>query len=930
VTSRDLRAVEGLPPEESSDAWHLLEADDVLERLGAVREGLTADAAGERLARYGANTVEVRKPVSPWAIVRHQFQSVVVWLLVVATGVAQLIGDFLEAAAIAVVLVINVAVGFWTEWRARIAVDALRKLQVHEAVVLRDGHRVKMAASSLVPGDVVVLSEGAAVPADARLLTADELRVEEAALTGESEPVSKSVEPVVRGGDMVGVGDRTSMVFKGTTVARGAAEAVVVATGTGTELGKIGALVSAFEHAPTPIERRLDVLGRRLVWLTLGVAALVILAGLLGGWDPWLVVQTGLALAIAAVPEGLPVVATITLAVGMWRMARRNALVRRPPAVEALGSATVICADKTGTLTTGKMAVTSVLTPRGRADLSVEDGGVLVRVEGRTVSPEQAGGLRELVRGAVLANEARLESLDGGWRGIGDPTDVAILNLGMAMGMERAELLNEAPEEARMPFTSERMLMASFHREPEGTEAEPVEVHVKGALERVLPLCSAGLGPDGPQPLGERERQEVSKWEGALASEGLRVLAVASGRTTTARAGTEDALEGLTLLGLIGLMDPPAPHVADTIARFRGAGVRTLMITGDQPATARSIAERLGMLAEGERVVTGVDLSRMDDGELAQVVAEASIFGRVSPQDKLRLVEALLEQGEVVGMLGDGVNDAPALKRADIGVAMGRRGTDVAKGVADLVLADDRLETVAVAVEEGRVIFDNIRKFVFYLFSCNLSEVGVVLGASLAGAPLPLLPLQLLWLNVVTDVFPALALSAEPAEPDVMRRPRRPKDAPILSRGFLTTLGGYAGVLTASTLGVFAISLSRDAAAPGYAVTMAFMTLALAQLAHAFNARRFGPLGPGVESVPNRWLSAALAFAVLLQLAAVYVPTLQQALGTVPLAPADWLLAGGAALVPLVAGQVWKRIVRARQSSRNDARAAREALGRSS
>ncbi len=893
-----------------ADAWHALSADEVLRRQGADREGLTAEEATERLARYGANVLAVRRPVSAWAVFSHQFRSVVVWLLVAATALSALIGDHVEAAAIGVVLAINVAVGFWTEWRARMAVDALRQLQVDEAVVLRDGHRLKVAASELVPGDVIVLSEGAAVPADARLLRADELRMEEAALTGESEPVGKSTDPVVEeAAGPTGVGDRTSMVFKGTTVARGAGEAVVVATGASTELGKIGVLVSTLEHAPTPIEQRLDVLGKRLVWLTLGVAALVILVGLVGGRDPWLVVQTGLALASAAVPEGLPVVATITLAVGMWRMARRNALVRRPPAVEALGSATVICADKTGTLTTGKMTVTSVLAAGGRVDLSPEEGGARGRPEGRAGELVEVAGLDELVRAAVLANEARLESVDGVQRGIGDPTDVAILRLGDAMGMERAALLDQAPEVARMPFSSERMLMASFHGGA-GPEPDTVEVLVKGATDRVMPLCVDRMGPEGREPMDESARREVFELEERLAAEGLRVLAVASGHAPRARAGRDEGLEGLTLLGFIGLMDPPAPHVAETIARFRSAGVRTLMITGDQPATARSIARRLDMLPEGGRVVKGAELSRMGHDELVALVAEASVFGRVSPHDKLRLVEALRERGEVVGMLGDGVNDAPALKRADIGVAMGGRGTDVAKGVADLVLADDRLETVGVAVEEGRVIFDNIRKFVFYLFSCNLSEVGVVLGASLVGAPLPLLPLQLLWLNVVTDVFPALALSAEPAEPDVMRRPPRPTDAPILSRGFLATLGGYAALLTASTLGVFALALTREGAAPGYAGTMAFMTLALAQLAHALNARRFGPVGPGAERVSNRWLSAALVFALLLQVAAVYVPTLQVALGTVPLAPADWLVAAGAALVPLAAGQLWKRYVR--------------------
>ncbi|MEX2473353.1 MAG: HAD-IC family P-type ATPase, partial [Gemmatimonadota bacterium] len=567
------------PEPGTATAWHALPVDEVLREVEADAGGLGSEEAARRLERHGPNSLRPRKPVSAWAIFKHQFGSVVAWLLVVATAAAFAIGDTVEAVAIGVVLLINVIVGFWTEWRARIAVDALGRLQVQEAEVLRDGRRVKIDAAELVPGDVVVLSEGARVPADARLLEASELTIDEALLTGESMPVPKSVEPVAeeRPGE-TSVGDRTSMVLKGTTVARGSGTAVVIATGTRTEIGKIGELVGSLEQAPTPIEERLDVLGRRLIWITLGVAILVIAVGLAGGRDPWLVVETGLALAIAAVPEGLPVVATITLAVGMWRMAKRNALVRRPSAVEALGSATVVCADKTGTLTSGRMTVTSVLAAEGRVDL-----------EGESASSE---GFRELVRSVVLANEGRLERADGEWEGVGDPTDVALLQLGANQGLERAELVSEAPEVARLPFSSARMLMATFH----GQGGGPVEIHVKGATDRVLPLCDRRLGEDGEEPIDEALRDELRRGEEALAAEGLRVLTVATGTTDEDGAGSESALRGLTLLGFVGLMDPPAEGVEETIESFRAAGIRVLMITGDQPATARSIAERLGML----------------------------------------------------------------------------------------------------------------------------------------------------------------------------------------------------------------------------------------------------------------------------------------------------------------------------------------------
>jgi Ca2+-transporting ATPase len=910
------------PPPPHLEDWHALETGAVLERLAASPDGLTSEEARRRLQIHGPNAAELRKPMSAWAVLRRQFASVVVWLLLVATGIAFFIGDMLEAAAIAVVLAINVIVGFWTEWRARIAVDALRGLEVHEAVVLRDGRQVEIDASEVVPGDVLVLAEGMAIPADGRLLEANELQVDEAALTGESMPAAKTTE-AVSGSAVTVVGDRISMVYKGTTAVGGAGRAVVTATGAQTEIGRIGALVSAIEPTPTPIERRLDALGRRLVWLTLAVALVVIAVGLLGGRDPWLVIETGLALAIAAVPEGLPVVATITMAVGMWRMARRNALVRRPPAVEALGSATVICADKTGTLTSGHMTVTSVLAGGRPVTIPAMTEGfdAAGRLETPDVTPERFEGLTELVRTAVLANEAQLHWTTEGWERVGDPTDLALLELGVRAGVSREALVEESPEVARLPFSSRRMLMASFHRGSEG----PVEVHVKGATDRVLDHCSHRWGPAGAEPLDEAGRKEILEAEHEFAAGGLRVLALVCGEADEGMVGSEDALRGLTFVGLVGLMDPPAPRVLETVARFRSAGLRTVMITGDKPATARAIAEELGILEEGGLVVSGSELASMEMPELVEVVATAAVFGRVSPEDKVRIVEALQARGEVVGMLGDGVNDAPALKRADIGVAMGKRGTDVAKGVADLVLADDRLETVGAAVEEGRVIFDNIRKFVFYLFSCNLSEVAVVLGASIVGAPLPLLPLQLLWLNVVTDVFPALALAAEPGEPDVMRRPPRLRESAILSRDFVVMLSGYALLMTVVTLAVFGWSLRVRGDEVELAVTLSFMTLAVSQLVHALNARTFGPLRLGRGLLANRWLLGALVLGVALQLLAVYLPTLQRVLGTVPLEMRDWVLVGGAGLVPLIVGQAWKRL-----ASRNRSSSLREASGTSS
>lgn len=818
------------------------------------------------------------------------------------------LGDFLESAAIGAVLVINVTIGFWTEWRARVAVESLRKLQVDRAVVRRDGQAVVVDAATVVPGDVLMLGEGDAIAADARLLEANELRLNEASLTGESLPVAKVVEPsAVVDPSRVSVGDRKCMVYKGTMVAGGSGLAAVTATGRETEIGWIGELVGSLTHGPTPIERRLSVLGRRLVWITLGMAGLVIGVGLLGDRDAWLVVETGLALAIAAVPEGLPVVATVTLAVGMWRMARRNALVRRPPAVEALGSATVVCADKTGTLTTGQMTATTLLVGETRVEVSgagLDPVGVLTASDG-SVGSSDVLGLDGLLETAVLANAASLHLGAEGWTAVGDPTDTALLVLGAKVGLHREELLRVAPQVAQLPFSSWRMLMASFH----GLDGDPVGVSAKGAAGRVLELCTHWSGPAGRVPLTDEKREWITSTEEAFADEGLRVLGLARGECDSQLAGSEDALSGLTFVGLIGLMDPPAPGVRETIARLRGAGVRTIMITGDQPATARNVALKLGMIEGGEQILSGAELSSMSEDELTEFAGKTTVFGRVSPEDKVRIVQALQARGEVVGMLGDGVNDAPALKQADIGVAMGSRGTDVAKDVADLVLADDRLDTVGVAVEEGRVIFDNIRKFIFYLFSCNVSEVGIVFVASLAALPLPLLPLQLLWLNVVTDVFPALALSVEPGEPDVMSRPPRPQRATILSRAFLTHLMVYASLITVATLGVFLWGLRYRDHGIEHAVTLAFMTLALAQLLHVFNARSFRPIGLHREFLTNRWLWAALILSGSLQCAAVYHPGLAAVLDTRPLAAVDWMVLIPAAMMPLLLGQIWKRVL---------------------
>ena len=875
--------------------WHARETSALLAELESSRDGLSVQEAAARLQQYGANRLEVTPPASAWSILVAQFRSVVVLLLVVAAGLALALGDRADAMAIAAVLLINAALGFITEFRARRAMDALRGLEVPRAIVVRDGTTLEISARDLVPGDVIALESGQSVPADARLIDAIDVRVTEAPLTGESLPVEKRADAVLA--DDTVLAERINMVYQATALVSGSAHAVVVATAGNTEVGRIGGLTSSLRDERTPLEHRLDGLGRRLVVVALIVAAIVALLGLWRG-IPWgLVVQTAVALAIAAVPEGLPAVTTITLAVGVSRMARRQALIRRLPAVETLGSATVVCTDKTGTLTAGEMAV-SVIVVDGHeiavTGTTYEPAGEF-RDGDRTIRANETPILNEALRIGTLANRAELVRDEDRWSPVGDPTEVALLVAARKAELDRDRLLEELPEVAAVPFSSERQWMATFHRARDGGSI----VYVKGAPGRIIERSTRELTASGEGALDDAGRQRLLDLNRAVAARGLRVLAVARG---TARDANEDAVRELTFVGLVGISDPPAEGVAETIQSFREAGVRTVMITGDQRLTAVAVAQQLGLAESDAGALDGRELATLDKATLTARLEGTGVFNRVSPSDKLRIVEALQDRGDIVAMLGDGVNDAAALKKADIGVAMGRRGTDIAKEAADVVLADDRFSTVAAAIEEGRVIFDNIRKFVFYLFSCNLAEVIILLAAGLTGLPLPLLPLQILWLNIVTDTFPALALAVEPREGDVMRRPPRDPDEAILSRPFLGQIALYATLIAAATLGAFVIALDRGS--EERAITIAFVTLALAQGFHLGTARSDGPVLSWVRARANPWALGALGLVIALQLAAVYVPALASVLRVVPLTSADWALVLPAALLPAVVGQI--------------------------
>jgi P-type Ca2+ transporter type 2C len=873
--------------------WHARTIEETFASLDTDPSGLAEDEATRRMARAGPNELRPPKPASALAILIDQVTSVVVLMLAVAAVISWLLGDRIEAAAIAGVLAINTTLGFVIDLRARRAMEALLQFEVRHAAVIRAGRAEIIEARRLVPGDVIDLNAGQMVPADARLATIHDLRTMEAALTGESLPISKDAVLVLD--PETGLADRINMIYKGTTVAAGTGRAVVTATGEATEIGRIGALVSTIGEEKTPLERRLDALGHRLVWLALGVAALVAGLGALQGAPLGLVIELGIALAVAAVPEGLPAVATIALAVGLRRMARRHALVRRLPAVESLGSTTVVCTDKTRTLTSGNMTVVRVWTAGAEFPLSDETTG---RGDGTDTR------LRRALEVGLLASRPQHTGAVSAVGMPADPVDAAVAAAGSGVGLNPETVQNGRRPAGLIPFSSERKLMASFQYERDGIVA-----YVKGAPRRLLDLSARVLTVAGDATLDATGRERLLAVNADLASRGLRVLALAAGPVARSE---EAALGGLTFVGYIGIMDPPAPGVKDTIARLRAAGLRTIMLTGDQRLTGEAIGRELGLMTDGMQAIDGRTLQSLSGADLPDTIERTSVFSRVTPEDKLTIVRTLQQRGEIVAMLGDGINDAAALRKADVGVAMGIRGTEVAKEAASIVLQDDRFETIGAAVEEGRIVFDNIRKFVFYLFSCNLAEILVLLVAGVAGLPLPLLPLQLLWLNMVTDTFPALALAIEPGDPDVMRRPPRNPHEAILSRTFLGSVAGYGGLIAASTLGALAWALHQ---APERLTTIVFMTLALAQVFHLGNARSTEPVLQLARATANPSAIGAVALSLVLQLVAIYVDPVAAVLRVTPLGWRDWVVVLMFSAIPAVAGQFMKAFRRRSQTS---------------
>jgi Ca2+-transporting ATPase len=926
-----------VPAEDNKPAYRQSVAEVLASWSTDAGQGLGMAEARARLDRYGRNELTAEKPVPGWKKFLSQFKDMLVVLLLVATAISTGLwlyeGDSAlpyEAIAIFAIVLLNAVMGYIQTSRAEQAIAALRDMSPAEATVLRDGQRVKVAAVELVPGDVMLVEEGDTIAADARLIDATALKTAEAALTGESLPVSKDTAPIT---EEAVLGDRDNMVFSGTVATYGHATAVVVATGMHTEMGRIAGMLKRTPAETTPLQAQLDRTGKMLGLSVMAIAvvmvATLILAEHVSGFSAIVdVLIFGVALAVAAVPEGLPAVVTAVLSLGVQRMAKRHAIVRHLAAVETLGSANVIASDKTGTLTKNQMTVRKVITASGSVTLTgtgYSPNGAVTDIDGGQITSSVRLELQRALTVADRANNAVLQQKEGQWVVQGDPTEGALLVAARKAGLESARLQSNFVRVGEIPFSSERKLMTTIHTEATGEER--TLVFTKGAPDVLLARCSHEFVAPGNRPLSAERRTAIMQSTEDLAKQALRTLGVAfralPKATEHTASGEENLERDLVFAGLVGMIDPPREEAKEAVARARLAGVRAVMITGDHPVTAAVIARELGITG-GARAVTGAELEKMSDPELRETVKDASVYARVNPEHKLRIVQALQHGGAVVGMTGDGVNDAPALKKADIGIAMGITGTDVSKEVADMVLADDNFATIVAAVEEGRSIFSNIRKFLVFLLSSNIGEVmtmffGVLLAnviglrADEHGLALPLAATQILWINLVTDGAPALALGLDPADPEVMDQPPRPTGERVVTGRMWGGIVFVGAVMAAGTL------LVLDAGLPGglidrpgnmrYAQTLAFTTLMLFQMFNIFNSRS-DHRSAFVNLFRNRWLWIAVAASLLLQVAVVYIPVMQRAFSTTPLNAMDCLLCAGVASSVLWLRELSKIVVR--------------------
>ncbi|MBP6086825.1 MAG: cation-translocating P-type ATPase [Pelolinea sp.] len=930
--------------------WHALSREEVIQKLGSAAEkGLSSEEAKARLEKYGPNQLAEGKKTTFWQMVLAQLDNFVVILLIVAAAISALLGETVDAIAIITIVVLNTVMGVVQEGKAQQELEALKKLASPEAQVLRDGHRISVPARELVPGDIVFLEAGNYVPADVRLLEAVNLKIDEAALTGESVAVEKNAALVLD--EEIPLGDRQNTAFSGTVVTYGRGKGVVTCTGMFTQLGLIATMLQSVEEEQTPLQKRLDQLGKTLGIACVIVSAIVFITGLIRIGSP-LEIQAvvdiflvAVSLAIAAVPEGLPAVVTISLALGMREMVKRHALIRRLASVETLGSATVICSDKTGTLTQNAMTVTRIWVD-GK-EIEITGGGYSpegeFRLDGRKVDINEIKGVGTALWVGTLNNDAQLEEIKGDgakqFRIVGDPTEGSILVAAAKAGVLASELNKAYPRVGEIPFDSERKRMVTVHEvmEPKQDDISPFNgnennkeayvIAMKGAPDVVLKLCNRFHKMDNTiVEMDEKKRREILAANDDMTKDALRVLGIAY-RVVSAKPEQVDSdhLEkDLVFAGLVGMIDPPREEVKPALQKAKRAGIRTVMITGDYPNTAKAIAESIGLLQPGHKVLTGADLDAMSDEELAREVEQIDVFARVSPEHKLRIVYALKANGEVVAMTGDGVNDAPAIKAADIGIAMGITGTDVSKEAADMVLTDDNYASIVSAVEQGRIIYSNIRKFVYFLISCNVAEILIIFLPTVLGAWLfpeatalgmssPLIPIQLLWLNLVTDGAPALALGTEKGDPDIMLQKPRPPTEPIINRFMQIGVAIQSIAITATTLIAYKIGLAHNDSA--FAETMAFVTLVFSELLRAFTARseRYPLLKIGVFS--SKWMNLAVLASAFLMIPVIYVPFLQEIFNTQSLGLTEWGIVIPLVLIPSVAAEAVKYFVTWRDSN---------------
>jgi magnesium-transporting ATPase (P-type) len=869
-----------LQTNEHPSQWHNLSASDTLSRLDAPRTGLTPDAVETRRAQFGSNRLPPPQRTPAWQRLLLQFHNVLIYVLLAAAVITALLGHWLDSGVIFGVVIVNALIGFIQEGRAEDALDAIRNMLSPHAIVTRAGERHEIPAEDLVPGDIVHLASGDRVPADLRLIAVKSLRVMEAALTGESLAVEKQVDAVA---DDAALGDRASMAWSGTLVTYGQGTGVVTATGSDTELGRISTLLATVETLTTPLLKLMARFGQVLAGMIL------LLSGVLFGFGVWVrdypasdMFLAAVGLAVAAIPEGLPAIMTITLAIGVTRMAHRHAIIRRLPAVETLGAVSVVCSDKTGTLTRNEMTVQSVISADNVFEVSgsgyAPEGGFTR--EGRQVGTGQPL-LQEVAHAALLCNDAELRDSEAGWQLAGDPTEGALLTLAMKAGLDPRRAREELPRSDVIPFESEHRFMATLNHDHEGRGF----IYLKGAPERVLALCESQRSADGSLPL------DSGYWHARMdeaAAQGMRLLALAVRHETTTTLNFSDIEDGgFTLLAVLGLADPPREEAIKAVADCRAAGIRVKMITGDHAATALAIGRQLG-LHEAMHATTGAEIETFDDAQLREVVAQTDIFARASPEHKLRLVEALQSLGHVTAMTGDGVNDAPALRRADVGVAMGRKGTEAAKEAAEMVLADDNFASIAHAVEEGRTVYGNLKKAIVFILPTNGAQAGMVLIAILLGLTLPITPVQILWVNMVTAVTLALALAFEHPEPETMRQPPRNPNEPLLTRFMLWRIAFVTLLLVGGSLGLFLWELERGVPIE-VARTAAINALVMGEIFYLFNCRRLtAPVVGWSGFFDNRAVLIAIGILIVLQGLFTYLPVLQSLFATAALDMAAW------------------------------------------